>query len=264
MRERMPPIVKMMDTTVPSLCWNNKLYCGAEVCQDMPANQKARLSQAFCVYLEGSRVQVPYRNSRQLPDLQTYLQFREDSIGWDPFAIIIEHSQGFELDDESSSHPMLLELHKNAKYHIILSNDIMSFKKEDMQGDFCNVLALLYFQKLYYPKRNPDDRAPILQGAILDAIEMVRERNQNCVTLMEQTRKCNELISKPCIDKYLEGVGWWISGNLYWHLASARFGICATSNIHENAPNMHVDHQLKIDVNKGAAETVPKEVMTSI
>ncbi|KAH7443271.1 hypothetical protein KP509_02G028100 [Ceratopteris richardii] len=235
----------------------------AEMCVGMPPKQKARLSKAFCDYLEANRMQVPYRNSRQLPDLETYLQVREDSIGWWPCAVLIEHCQGFELDDEALSHPLMVELQKNTVQHIFMTNDITSFKKEYMQGDFCNIVSILYFRKLYDPKRDPQSPAPTLQGAVLEAIEMIRERDENAVKLMEQIRNCPKLISKPGVEQYLEGLGLWISGTIYWHLASGRYGICATTNLHETPPDMLVAHQLNIDVNKEAASTLPSGVMMS-
>ncbi|KAH7443144.1 hypothetical protein KP509_02G021900 [Ceratopteris richardii] len=144
----------------------------AEMCYDMPPKQKARLSKGYCDYLEAGRKQIHNRNCRQLPDMETYLQIREDSIGWWPCAVLIEYCQGFELDDEALSHPLLLELQKNTVQHVFLTNDVTSFKKEYMQGDFTNAVSLLYFRKLYDPTRDPDSPPPTLQGAVLEAIEM--------------------------------------------------------------------------------------------
>ncbi|MCO5597365.1 hypothetical protein L7F22_051441 [Adiantum nelumboides] len=135
----------------------------AEMCVGMPPKQKARLSQTFCDYLETNRLQViPFRNSRHLPNVEQYFKLRADSVGWWPCAVLIEHCQGFELDDEALSNPLLMKLQENTVQHIFLVNDITSFKKEYMQGDFCNIVSILYFMKLYDRKRDPANPAPTL------------------------------------------------------------------------------------------------------
>ncbi|KAH6555269.1 hypothetical protein KP509_1Z268600 [Ceratopteris richardii] len=229
----------------------------------MPPKQKARLSKGYCDYLEAGRKQIHNRDCRQLPDMETYLQIREDSIGWWPCAVLIEYCQGFELDDEALSHPLLLELQKNTVQHVFLTNDVTSFKKEYMQGEFNNAVSLLYFRKLYDPTRDPDSPPPTLQGAVLEAIEMIRQTDENAVRLMEQIKHCKELMNKPGMEQYLEGLALWMSGTVYWHLVSGRYGICATTDVHEIPPDLLASHNLHIDDNKHAARTVPKQVLTS-
>nr|QOJ43463.1 MTPSL [Adiantum capillus-veneris] len=235
----------------------------AEMCQGMPPKLKARLSKAFCDYLEANRQQVPFRNSRHLPDVETYLKIRADSIGWRPCAVVIEHAQAFELDDEALSHPLLIALHEATVQHITLVNDITSFKKEYMQGDFCNMVFILYFKKLYDSERVEAGRPePTLQGAVLEVVKMIKERDDECVRLMREIGKCEKLMGKDGMVQYLEGLGLCMSGNLYWHLVSDRYGICATTDIHVTPPDMLAHHHLIINANQEASHIVPCGVMS--
>ncbi|MCO5604269.1 hypothetical protein L7F22_058434 [Adiantum nelumboides] len=220
--ERMPPIIKMMDCPwhLVRVLTDTAAEWWAEMCVGMPPSQKARLRQAFCDYLEANRLQVPFRNSRHLPDVEHYFKVRADSIGWWPCAVLIEHCQGFEQDDEALSNPLLMKLQENTVQHIFLVNDITSFKKEYMQGDFCNKVSILYFRKLYDRKRDLASPAPTLQGALLEALQMIKEKDDECVRLMAEIRKDEHLMKKKGMVEYLEGLGLWMSGTIYWHLGS--------------------------------------------
>ncbi|MCO5597369.1 hypothetical protein L7F22_051445 [Adiantum nelumboides] len=236
----------------------------AEMCVGMPPKQKARLSQAFCDYLETNRLQViPFRNSRHLPNVEQYFKLRADSVGWWPCAVLIEHCQGFELDDEALSNPLLMKLQENTVQHIFLVNDITSFKKEYMQGDFCNIVSILYFMKLYDRKRDPASPAPTLQGVLLEALQMIKEKDDECVRLMGEIRKDEHLMKKKGMVEYLEGLGLWMSGTIYWHLVSGRYGICATTDLHATPPDMLVSHHLNIEANKEASHIVPSGMMAA-
>ncbi|KAH7443439.1 hypothetical protein KP509_02G034700 [Ceratopteris richardii] len=236
----------------------------SELCQDMPPKQIARLAKTFFDYLAATRKQNSYCESRRVPDMETYLQIRNHAGGWWPFAVMIEYCNGFELDEEALSHPLMLDLLKNTVEHICIANDVISFKKEYVQGGFCNTVLVLYFQKLYDSKRDLGRPAPTLQCAISEAIEMVRQRDENCVKLMKQVRNCNELMNKPGMEEYLQGLGLWMSGSIYWHIVTQRYGIRATrEDLHEIPPNMFISHQVKIDVNKEAAPYAPNEEILS-
>ncbi|KAH7284472.1 hypothetical protein KP509_34G055500 [Ceratopteris richardii] len=227
--ERMPQVMNMM-------CWifvmdtvlDDSTELGADperadklveswwraVCHQMPPKQKARLRKAVCDFLEASLTQV----SLCMRLLLTLLWLIVSAANFQMWKPIFQSAQGFELDDEALAHPLFLEFHKNWIQHISITNDVISFKKEYMEGDFFNIVSLLYFQKLYDPQRNSEGPAPTLQDAILEAVEMIKERDSNCLRLMQQIRECKELISTSGMEQYLVGASMWLSGSVYWHL----------------------------------------------
>ncbi|KAH7284473.1 hypothetical protein KP509_34G055600 [Ceratopteris richardii] len=153
----------------------------------------------------------------------TYVQANRTTPQLGGILTAIAAYQGFELDDEALAHPLFLEFHKNWIQHISITNDVISFKKEYMEGDFFNIVSLLYFQKLYDPQRNSEGPAPTLQDAILEAI-----------------RECKELISTSGMEQYLVGASMWLSGSVYWHLVSGRYGVYFTLYISDKCIQTHL------------------------
>ncbi|MCO5566859.1 hypothetical protein L7F22_020542 [Adiantum nelumboides] len=229
-----------------------------EMCVSMAPTLKDRFSKAFCDYLDANRVQVPFRESRHLPDLETYMKVRANSIGLLPCIVLIEHAQGFELDEEALSHPLLTRLVELTTQHVILMNDIASFKKEYMQGDFWNVVFLLFFRDLYNPDRSNADPAPTLQASVLEAVERMKRIDEECVELMAKVRRNGRLMGKQGMAEYLEGLGLCMAGNVHWHLVSGRYGISATPDLHSTPPDFLADHHLQLQANKHVSHNVPR------
>ncbi|MCO5574664.1 hypothetical protein L7F22_028454 [Adiantum nelumboides] len=231
----------------------------AELClhHNLPPKQKARLRTALCNYLEASHTQIAFRNSRHLPNLETYFKLRADTVGLWACLVLIEYSQAFVLDDEVLLHPLVIALQEKTVQYCILVNDILSFKREYMQGDFCNVVSLLYFKNLNNPNKAKASSTPTFQGAMKEALQMIANKDEQCTQLMVEINESEALKKKPNLAKYLEGLGFQMSANAYWHLASDRYGICATPNLHITPPDMLAHHIINIKSSKEAANVVP-------
>lgn len=189
-----------------------------EICEEMPATQQARFIQIFKDYLEASLRQVPYREARNLPDMKTFQRMRADSLGWYPLAVLIEYALGIELDQEALTHPLLLDLREAVCYHICWVNDIISFKKEYAQGDFCNVVAVLYSERTASGAAAAD-----LQEIVLEVSNMIQHKDEECVRLLSQIKESSLLMAKPGMAAYLQSLANWVAGHLYWTLNNERF-----------------------------------------
>ncbi|KAI5073805.1 hypothetical protein GOP47_0011818 [Adiantum capillus-veneris] len=126
------------------------------------------------------------------------------------------------------------------------------------------MVSILYFRKLYDPAERVEAGRPepTLQGVVLEALQMIKERDDECVRLMGEISKCKQLIGKAGMAQYLQGLGLWMSGIIYWHLVSGRYGICATTDLHVTPPDMLAHHHLNIDANQEAIHIVPCGIMS--
>lgn len=101
----------------------------------------ARFINSMAFYLDGVRMEAPYRNDQNVPTLQEYFDIRSKSIGTDVCYDLIEFSGNFELPENTLQHPVICELKQLATTIIFLDNDLISIKKEE--GDVMNTIIVL-------------------------------------------------------------------------------------------------------------------------
>lgn len=65
---------------------------------------------------------------------------------------------------------------------------------------------------------------------------MAKERDQQCVMLIEKIKGSRELMEKAGMFAYLEAMGSYVAGNIYWHFTSERYGFCANDSNYKPAP----------------------------
>lgn len=184
--------------------------------QDMPVTQRLRFIQAFKDYLNAIRAQVGYRHAQQLPDVETFGLLRGDAGAWYCCCVLIEYVLAVELDEETLAHPLVRNLRTSAAFHVYWLNDLISFKKEILQGDYMNLIPVMYFSSKTTPPSS-------LQQIVLKVSQMIKDMDDDCVRLVNEIKKSELLMGKPRLPSFLEGVGRCLGGNFYWHLVSPRY-----------------------------------------
>nr|WES10302.1 microbial terpene synthase-like protein 1 [Dryopteris fragrans] len=213
----------------------------SDMCIDMPLSQQARLSETLRDYLSCILQETTFRSTYHLPDVHTYLRIRMQSIGWYPVAVLTEYTLCMELDQEAITNPLVLALKDNVCKSVILVNDVTSFCKEYERGDEFNIVMVLCFNKL----KGKCEALPkswailatqeLLQESMNEACEMIRETNQGCACMIEKIKGSPVLMKKPGMGAFLEAMGNYVAGNIYWHLTSERYGVCASGS-NDNKP----------------------------
>nr|WES10305.1 microbial terpene synthase-like protein 4 [Dryopteris fragrans] len=212
-----------------------------EMRQGMPASQRTRFIAQFKRYLEGNRRQIPYRTSRSLPNLDTYCRNRDAAGGWQLCSVLLEYSLAICFDEETLSHPLIRSLQSATAYNIYWQNDLCSFKKEFLENDLLNVVPILYVHK---QQKSGGDVT--LESVVQEVCTMIKERDEECVRLVAEIKASELLMGKPGMAGYLEGVGNWLGGHMYWQLVTPRYGVCASTDMHHQPPDFSAHYHLSL------------------
>nr|WES10308.1 microbial terpene synthase-like protein 7 [Dryopteris fragrans] len=175
-----------------------------EICLVMPSVLQARFRTSFKEYLEASRRQIQYRASGCLPDLDTFLPLRVYAGGAYTCFHLIQYTLDICFDEETVAHPLFVAVNAAAIDHLNWVNDLLSFKKELMEGDLLGV--------------DGKEKEVALQDVVDEVCGMLRERDEECVRLMAEIKASPLLMSKAGMAGYLQGLGNWMRGNVEWHM----------------------------------------------
>ena len=211
----------------------------------MSTRQQCRFVSVFKRYLDANAEQVAFRHRRHIPDLHTYKELRLYSIGWYVSGLTLEFVLGLDLPDEVLEHPLLSALQVATAFHIMFVNDIFSFRKELSDGDLMNLVPVLLWHNLESSKQHilPTCGAvdELVQETVSQALGLVREMDEECVRLMAKIRAAvrgegGMLAEAEAVERYVDGVSDWLSGNLQWHRISKRY----VHNNNNNNPSLSI------------------------
>ncbi|KAH7344353.1 terpene synthase metal binding domain-containing protein [Pyrenochaeta sp. MPI-SDFR-AT-0127] len=91
-----------------------------------------RFACAMQNYTSGVAEHVEHFTTNHIPSLQEMLQTRQLSVGVAPLYHLVEYAHGIQLPDEVFEHPVIQALERLGADFVILSNDILSYCKEEV------------------------------------------------------------------------------------------------------------------------------------
>ena len=213
--------------------WNEMRQLG------MSMRQQYRFVSVFKRYLDANTEQVAFRQLRHIPDLDTYKELRLHTSGCYVCSMMLEFALGLDLADEIIEHPLLVALNVAAFSHVMFVNDIFSFRKELSDGDLMNIVPILLWQNLGISHQQIvalRDVEPLVRETISQALALVRELDEECVRLMAKIQVAvrggsevgeGEVLAEEeaaaAVERYMDGVSDWMSGNVQWHHISKRY-----------------------------------------
>lgn len=183
-----------------------------EMCAAMPATQKARFLRVFRDSLEAWKAQISCRQAQTIPDVQTYILRRRKASALFTAFLLLEYSMGIELDEEALGSDLLSQLHDAVIDHVSWVNDLLSLKSEYSRGEYDNIPSVVCF----------NDQSNDFQISVQKVSRMIAQRDNDYMRLLNQI-KISQLMEKPGLDCYLDGLANWMSGNLYWSYVTARY-----------------------------------------
>lgn len=177
----------------------------------MTAGQRRRYRKASEDWLKDCAREIASRETGRVFDFDTYLAVRRGSVYSTPCFPIIEHGLGIELPADFITSPELAELHLLCTDCMILINDLFSFHKEALDGDFVNAVSILCMRHELGLQQAVDRVCEILHAA-------------------EGTflAKCRDMLAKnedlqAILSPYLTALGYYMSGLLYWARFTTRY-----------------------------------------
>lgn len=177
----------------------------------MTAGQRARYRKASEDWLKDCAREIASREKGKVFDFDTYLAVRRGSVYSTPCFPIIEHGLGIELPEDFATSPALAELHLLCTDCMILINDLFSFQKEALDGDFVNAVTILCMRHGLGLQQAVDRVCGILHDAEATFLE-----------------KCRDLLARSeglrtVLGPYLTALGYYMSGLLYWARFTTRY-----------------------------------------
>ncbi|MDX8355778.1 terpene synthase family protein [Cognatiyoonia sp. IB215182] len=176
-----------------------------------------RLTQQHDDYFLACIWEASNRKAGTVPDTKTYLLKRLDSGAVYPCLTIIEFVGQLNLPESVLHHPVISDLSRCTNNLVCWSNDIVSLEKEVKNGDVHNLVIAL-----------SNEHQISLQEATDKAVVMYETEMERFEALIGKVPQFSTEINID-LQSYIEGLKFWIQGNLDWSFESHRYR-AASSN----------------------------------
>lgn len=181
-----------------------------------PREWLTRLRQSILGYFRGCERECAYRAREVWPTLTEYLEYRDDSIGVYPMLDLIELTTGEYLEPDLLRGERLRDAKRLGNLAIAITNDIHSSKKEALEQDSFNAVAVIMRQ--YRVERS---RALRMTHELQQTLRLTGER---CLAAL-----CEQYDSAALVS-YRLGIAEWEVGNIEWSRACPRYNAARLAN----------------------------------
>lgn len=207
-------VVAILDDSAvgPDFEWGRVLRdLWARMRPQFPPRQWDRLMHEVQRFLSGCISEISSRTEDSVFDYATYIKVRRDSVGMGMYFVLGEYGLGIDLTDDLAAHPELPALIDVALEHIMLTNDMFSFRAECSMDDFVNALAVLQISD-----------GLDLQSAVDRLFVEIEDRRRR---FMEARRaiESGPLGARADIVAYLDALWHMMAGNLQWSYLTSRY-----------------------------------------
>ncbi|KAM5532938.1 hypothetical protein V8D89_013404 [Ganoderma adspersum] len=179
--------------------------------RDAKPGPQARFKENLELFFEAVYQQARDRDTKLIPDLDSYISVRRDTSGCKPVFDLIEYAMDIDLPEHVVRHPVVQALNQGANDLVTWSNDIFSYNVEQARGDTHNMIVILM-----------ELRGFDLQTAVDFVGDLCR---QTIDTFMEN--QGNVPSFGPRLDRdvalYMQGLQDWIVGSLHWSFMTERY-----------------------------------------
>jgi hypothetical protein len=172
-----------------------------------------RFHDACMELIEGFLTESAPRSAGDVLPPDAYLQMHRHTIGCKECLIASEHAAGVDVAAELVADPVLGNLWQLAADHVMLVNDVLSFRKEVFAGESINIIMSLMFHQ-----------GLSLQNAIDETCSMIASVDDNFVrTCMEVRSRYAGHSREADVVRYLDALGSMMAGNLAWSYETPRY-----------------------------------------
>jgi hypothetical protein len=194
-----------------------------------PSRWRARFHGHLREYLSGCRWEAENRHTGAVPDLATYIDRRRRFGGIRAAMDLSEFAGGYVLPEAVYRHPVVQEMLDVLGDLTLWGNDLFSVAVDAEEGNVSNLLFVLCEQL-----------GCDLEQAASTAKGMLEERLRRLATLHNELRDWYgdrwDARTQEDVERYVEGMHTWISGNLAWSTGNTRY-LSARHRVHGGQPN---------------------------
>lgn len=172
----------------------------------------ARFIHTFEDYARGCQWEAQNRALQIVPSLEDYLHMRRKTSALDIFFDLIELADEIDLPLSVLQNEHIKTLKVMANDGVAWFNDIVSLEKELRTGDVHNLVVVLQHEKKL-----------TLQDAINAAAEMFNARMEAYLALEAERPHFDAAVDSE-LQRYLDGLRYWVRGNMDWSFETGRYG----------------------------------------
>jgi hypothetical protein len=175
-----------------------------------PSNHVTHVADRMGELFAGFVTEARNRERLQIPDVASYMQLREITIGLQVMSAMAELLEEFSLPDRLGEHPALRKLTTHASNIVGWANDLFTFEKEISQGEIHNlVLVLMTERRLTMAKARA---------------EVVALHDHEVHSFLAQLARLPSFgIAEAGVQRYVAMLTCWIRGHLDWAHETGRY-----------------------------------------
>ncbi|CAI6332731.1 unnamed protein product [Periconia digitata] len=169
-----------------------------------------RFARAMRHYTLGVADHVEHFTSNHTPSLEEMLQTRQLSVGVVPLYHLIEYAHDLQLPDEVFEDPVIQTLERLGADFVILSNDILSYRKEEGEDCPFNMIAACRLAG-----KSPQEAFDTV-GAMLEQRYIQWDQAIQCLPSWGAEVDVQ-------VNRYVEGIQNVVQANISWSFRSKRY-----------------------------------------
>ncbi|KPM38085.1 hypothetical protein AK830_g8485 [Neonectria ditissima] len=180
-----------------------------------PAEQRRRLCDEVGSYIASCGVEQRLRLERCVPDYDSYMAFRLDTVGGAMLCSLVEHATGEPLPGAVATAPPVRVLWTQVCVLLTIVNDLLSLKKELRTGCVINAVAALLA-----PERDLDAVVAELEQRLARAVGEFDAAAGELLARVEGDRE-----QSGVVERYIDGCRAIVTGTLEFTLRSPRYNL---------------------------------------
>jgi avermitilol synthase len=175
-----------------------------------PASHYMRFADRLEELFAGNVAEARNRERAQIPDLASYLQLREITIGLQVQFALAELLEGFSLSSRTRAHPALQRLASHASNIVGWANDLFTYEKEIIEGEMHNLVLVLM-----------NERRLTITEAVAQAVELHDSEVRSFLLEIEQLPSFG--VGSAGVLGYVSMLTSWVRGHLDWAQETGRY-----------------------------------------
>jgi hypothetical protein len=165
-----------------------------------------RLEELFA----GNVAEAQDRDRAQIPDVASYMQLREVTIGLQVMFALSELLEGFSLPERVREHPALRRLATRTSKIVGWANDLFTYEKEIIQGELHNLVLVLM-----------NEHRMSIAEAVAAAVRLHDDEVRGFLKEVDQLPSFG--MADASVQRFVEMLRCWIRGHLDWAHETGRY-----------------------------------------
>ncbi|KAI1192542.1 isoprenoid synthase domain-containing protein [Nemania serpens] len=172
--------------------------------------KKRRFAAAMADYCAGALMQVEDFSSHKIVSPEEMLERRQLSAAVSPLFSLVEYAHELQVPDYVFEHPAIREIERLGIDFVLITNDILSYRKEEGESVPHNMVAVARMSGLG------------AQEAFDYVGNMLESRYERWEEAIHAVPNWGGEINRD-VEKYIQGVADVVRANLYWSFKSERY-----------------------------------------